>query len=89
MMAPRSECVSSIVRGHLAGRDVKLTGEWGCDSKLCGVSLVCFALGRSRQMAGAEMTDEELVAFLREHPDFRNRVAPIALVHRRIQMIHF
>lgn len=30
-------------------------------------------------MAGANMTDEALVAFLREHPDFRNRVASIAL----------
>lgn len=29
-------------------------------------------------MAGAAMTDEALVAFLREHPDFRNRVASIA-----------
>jgi hypothetical protein len=29
-------------------------------------------------MAGADMTDEALVAFLREHPDFRNRVASIA-----------
>jgi hypothetical protein len=30
-------------------------------------------------MAGADMTDEALVAFLRGHPDFRNRVASIAL----------
>jgi hypothetical protein len=30
-------------------------------------------------MAGADMTDEALVAFLRGHPDFRNRVALIAL----------
>lgn len=30
-------------------------------------------------MAGADMTDEALVAFLREHPDIRNRVASIAL----------
>ena len=29
-------------------------------------------------MAGADMTDEALVAFLREHPDFRDRVASIA-----------
>jgi hypothetical protein len=29
-------------------------------------------------MAGADMTDEALVAFLRGHPDFRNRVASIA-----------
>ena len=28
-------------------------------------------------MAGAEMTDEALIAFLREHPDFRNRFASI------------
>jgi membrane-bound ClpP family serine protease len=30
-------------------------------------------------MPGADMTDEALVAFLREHTDFRNRVASIAL----------
>ena len=30
-------------------------------------------------MAGTDMTDEALVAFLRGHPDFRNRVASIAL----------
>lgn len=30
-------------------------------------------------MAGADMTDEALVAFLRAHPEFRNRVASIAL----------
>jgi membrane-bound ClpP family serine protease len=30
-------------------------------------------------MAGVDMTDEALVAFLRGHPDFRNRVASIAL----------
>jgi len=29
-------------------------------------------------MAGADMTDEALVAFLRGHPDFRDRVASIA-----------
>ena len=29
-------------------------------------------------MAGADMTDEALVAFLRGHPDVRNRVASIA-----------
>ena len=28
-------------------------------------------------MAGADMTDEALVAFLREHADFRNRFASI------------
>jgi uncharacterized protein YigA (DUF484 family) len=28
-------------------------------------------------MAGADMTDEALVAFLRKHPDFRNRFASI------------
>jgi membrane-bound ClpP family serine protease len=30
-------------------------------------------------MPGADMTDEALVAFLRGHPDFRNRVASIAV----------
>jgi membrane-bound ClpP family serine protease len=30
-------------------------------------------------MPGADMTDEALVAFLRGHTDFRNRVASIAL----------
>ena len=30
-------------------------------------------------MAGADMTDEALATFLRRHPDFRNRVASIAL----------
>ncbi len=30
-------------------------------------------------MAGADMTDEALVAFLRGHSDIRNRVASIAL----------
>lgn len=30
-------------------------------------------------MAGADMTDEALVGFLREHPDFRKRVASIAV----------
>ena len=30
-------------------------------------------------MAGADMTEEALAAFLRSHPDFRNRVASIAL----------
>lgn len=30
-------------------------------------------------MAGSDMTDEALIAFLRGHPDFRNRVASIAL----------
>jgi uncharacterized protein YigA (DUF484 family) len=28
-------------------------------------------------MAGSDMTDEALIAFLRGHPDFRNRVASI------------
>ena len=30
-------------------------------------------------MVGADMTEEALAAFLRSHPDFRNRVASIAL----------
>jgi membrane-bound ClpP family serine protease len=30
-------------------------------------------------MKGSDMTDEALVAFLREHPDLRNRVASMAL----------
>ena len=30
-------------------------------------------------MAGTDMTEEALVAFLRGHTDFRNRVASIAL----------
>jgi membrane-bound ClpP family serine protease len=35
-------------------------------------------------MAGADMTDEALVAFLRGHPDFRNRVASIALAMENV-----
>lgn len=30
-------------------------------------------------MAGADMTDEALIAFLRGHPDFRKRIASIAV----------
>lgn len=30
-------------------------------------------------MTGVDLSDEALVAFLREHPDLRNRVASIAL----------